>query len=233
VLAILAALPLMLGLAAWAEDGAPMTAQGEGDGRVAIHFRGSRLDIDFETQMTLTGIVDVNGIPFEFEAAGAASGQGVGDSGTLEATVWATLRAHGVTETGEALTLRGGISIQSSEGDLVGATGATGSGVFYLIMGVGAEEWRFTGEITGDASGGFVAPPPEDPYAMVYAGAYCFDFARVAQVVPAEDPGADPHPHLPWDLEEWPEELSAELLLLLDAPLIDNGAPEPPAGGDA
>jgi hypothetical protein len=209
----------ILGFAAISEEIVPLTAHGAGEGRVAIHFYGSRLEISFETEMEILGSIVIDGTEVAFTAAGTADGRGQGDSGTLEATVWSTLRADGTTENGEPVMLRGGISVHSSDVDISTASAGAGSGLFYLAATVGEREMRFRGELLGDASGGFVPAPPDDPYAMVYAGAYRFDFVHAVLVLPASDTAADAE--LPWDLSAWPEEISAELLLLLSPPEAD------------
>ena len=217
-----------IGIAGWPQEICPLEAQGAGAGSVAIHFYGTRLDISFETELTIAGFIMLDGEAVAFEAIGGARGQGEGDSGTLEATVWSTMEAEGTLETGESINVRGGISVDSRDVDISTATAGAGTGLFYLV--IAAEEWElhFVGEVAGDASGGFVPAPPDDPYAMVYAGDYTFDFLNAALVAPGEEPDGDPQQHVPWDLAEWPEELSAELLLLLEPPPEEGDTDDPP-----
>ncbi|UCF10322.1 MAG: hypothetical protein JSW65_01180 [Candidatus Bipolaricaulota bacterium] len=227
-LGLLLVIVALIPVAARGNASSVLDAQGTGAGSVAVHFYGSLLTITFEAELHVVGTLLIEGEPISFEASGTAHGDGEGDSGTLEATIWSTLVAEGAFEDGEPLSVRGGLSVESKDVEITAAAAGEGTGHFYLIVTTPSAEMHLVGTVSGDASGGFVPAPPDDPYAMVYAGEYTFHFEE-ATVVPAEgnESDADPWPHLPWSVEDWPEEMATELLLLLEGEAQDGEEPVP------
>jgi len=208
-----------IAVSSWGQEPVWLTAEGEGAGRAAARFYGSEVMIDFAAELVVRGTLWLEGEPLAFEAMGTVQGGGHGSSATLDATIWSTVVAEGTLETGEPVTLRGGISIEIRDADLSSAAAGAGSGDFYLVVDARGTALHVAGTVHGDASGGLVPPPADDPYATVFSGTYSFRFDDAAVVDPAaSDPEAAPWGHLPWKISDWPEDLSEQLLQLLEPP---------------
>ncbi len=205
-------------------------AQGTASGRVILYFSGTSARGTFTSTFILTGQLMIDDVVTPFSASGWARGAGSGDTATLDLDAQATFSASGITQTGEAITVQGGLTLS---GLTAGASDSSGSGTgeFIATVFIGDRIYRVQGDADGSASGGFVIP--EDPYSMELAGEGIFHLAgeltpldpaqQETSAPDAEDSAQQPDGQalasaigeLPWDTTTWPEELLAELLQIL------------------
>jgi hypothetical protein len=221
-----------------------MDAKGTASGTVVLYFSGTSASGTFDSSFVLTGNLTLDEVVVGFSASGWARGSGSGDTATLDIDAQATFAATGSTDTGECISVQGGLTLG---GLSAGAAGSSGSGIgdFFATVFIGERIYRVQGDAEGSASGDFVVP--EDPYSMELAGDGAFDLSgnmtlvspaaapEVATPADTENAGADEQADaslieiLPWDASTWPETLLAELLDILtnvvDIPQLDEESP--------
>lgn len=219
-----------------------MDARGTASGTLVLYFSGTSATGTFDSSFVLTGTLTLNEVTVGFSASGWARGSGGGDTVTLDIDAQATFAATGSTETGERISVQGGLTLA---GLSAGASGSSGSGIgdFFATVFIGDRIYRVQGDAEGSASGGFVIP--EDPYSMELAGEGAFDLSGdMTLVSPATPPDAEASADdenaqeqanaslvkvLPWDTSAWPEALLAELLDILmnvvEIPQLDEESP--------
>jgi len=186
----------------------PFHANGESVGQTVIWFYGSRVDTTFDGILELAGTLHIGGNPLSFTATGPSYGSGIGDTGTLAVTLWVIFTAEGTIDSGESISLRGGIVILGEEADLTTLSLGAGMGTFFLIAdALDATIW-VSGTLETTASGAFV--PADDPVTMQIEGTGTFTFEGT-ELTPSE-PLIDV---LPWDPMSWPLEQHEALLALL------------------
>ena len=211
ILAIL----LLLTLPAYGE--ATLSGSGDFSGRAVLSFLGTSVTATFTAEISLSGTLTDCGETIPFTASGTIGGTAAGDSETLAVIAWATLTAHGTLQTGEAIDIRGGFTIDSNDLSSISGTAGTGTGSLYLVIRARGTTLKLTGYVEGSASGGFVAP--EDPHTMEVAGSGTMCFEATSLTQPKENLPSDLEEEedpLLWDLSTWPEEMSARLLHLLE-----------------
>ena len=211
ILAIL----ILLALPAYGE--ATLLGSGDFSGRAVLSFLGTSVTAPFTGEISLSGTLTDCGETIPFTASGTINGTAAGDSETLVGTAWATLTAHGTLQTGEAIDIRGGFTIDSNDLSSIGETAGSGTGSLYLVIRTRGMVLKLTGQVEGSASGGFVAP--EDPHTMEVAGSGTMRFEATSHTPPKENLPSDleeKEDPFPWDLSTWPEEMSARLLHLLE-----------------
>ncbi len=209
------AILLLLTLPAYGE--ATLSGSGDFSGRAVLSFLGTSVTATFSGKISLSGTLTDCGETIPFTSSGTIGGTAAGDSETLAGTAWATLIAHGTLQTGEAIDIRGGFTIDSKDLSSLSETAGAGTGSLYLVIRTRGTTLKLTGQIEGSASGSFVAP--EDPHTMEVAGSGTMRFEAISRTSPKEDvPSAleEEEGQLPWDLATWPEEMSARLLHLLE-----------------
>lgn len=242
VIRVVFAIALLCCTTAFADS---MDAQGTASGTVVLYFSGTSATGTFDSSFVLTGSLILDDVAVGFSASGWARGSGDGDTVTLDIDAQATFAATGSTETGERISIQGGLTLA---GLSAGASGSSGSGVgdFFATVFIGDRVYRVQGDAEGSASGGFVIP--EDPYSMELAGEGTFDLSGEMTLVSpaaasadanasADDENADDQEQanaslvdvLPWDTSTWPETLLAELLDILtnvvEIPPLDEAPP--------
>ena len=206
------AILILLTLPAYGE--ATLSGSGDFSGRAVLSFLGTSVTATFTGEISLSGMLTDCGESIPFTASGTIGGTAAGDSETLAGIAWATLTARGTLQTGEAIDIRGGFTIDSNDLSPISTTAGTGTGSLYLVIRTRGMMLKLTGHVEGSAIGSFVIP--EDPYTMEVAGSGTMRF-EVAP--PKEDVPSDLEEEedlLPWDLSTWPEEMSSRLLHLLE-----------------
>ena len=200
-----------------------MDATGTGLGNAVLYFSGTSATGAFTSTFKLTGRLSLDGIPIAFSASGWARGSGNGDTATLDIDAQATFAVSGSTETGESISVQGGLTLSGLTADTTDSSGS-GTGVFIATVFIGDKMYRVQGDAEGAATGTFVVP--EDPYSMELAGDAIFSLSGdMTRVTPADDstlPTEDTAQAnaciielLPWEPVTWPAELLAELLEIL------------------
>jgi hypothetical protein len=196
---------------------ATLSGSGDFSGRAVLSFLGTSVTAPFTGKIFLSGTLTNCGETIPFTASGTIDGTAAGDSETLVGTAWATLTAHGTLQTGEAIDIRGGFTIDSNDLSSISETAGSGTGSLYLVIRTRGTTLKLTGQVEGSASGGFVAP--EDPHTMEVAGSGTMRFEATSHTTPEEDTPSDLEEEedpLPWDLSTWPEETAEHFRLLLD-----------------
>lgn len=193
-------------LAAHGED--LFVAEGVSDGKTMIWFTTETIDTVFEGTMDVTGTLVWKDAEVVFTAFGDSHGAGVADGFTLVTDLWILFAAEGETENGDAVGLRGGMSIRSEDVNLDTLALGTSVGTFFFIVDLPGESVWVSGDVTSSASGNFVVP--DDPLAMQVEGIGLF--ALEGTPTAPEGELAD---QLPWNTEGWPTELNEELIRLL------------------
>lgn len=201
-----------------------MTAQGTASGNVVLYFSGPRATGTFDSTFVITGHLTLNDQVIGFSAAGWARGSGSGDTATLDVDAQATFAATGTTESGDPISVQGGLTLTGLTANQTGSSGS-GAGAFIATVFLNNDIYRAQGDAEGTASGALVVP--EDPYSMELAGGGSFDLSGELTPVlvtvdsnQADDDGATQAAVpsieiLPWDALTWPEDLLAELLEIL------------------
>lgn len=213
-----------------------MEAQGTASGNVILYFSGTSATGTFTSTLVLTGQFTLDDAIVTFTASGWARGSGSGDTVTLDLDAQATFAVTGSTETGERISIQGGLTLA---GLTAGDAGSSGSGVgdFFATVFIGDRTYRVQGDAEGSASGAFVIP--EDPYSMELAGEAAFNLSGSMMLVSPTNAEGDAEPQqqedasvieaLPWDTTTWPEDLLAELLEILtnvvEIPELDEVGP--------
>jgi len=203
----------------------------DADGTAVLWFHGSQVTAEVEGQLVVDGLLDIDGTKIAFTARGTAVGEAIGDSAAGTFEVWILFAASGAAETGETISLRGGITGSSASADPTsGALGST-VGPFFLLVSFEQDVYQARGTADGSAVGAFVVPA--DPLTMQMEGTATY--ALVGDLVSDPVHAGDGEPPrsaylgcLPWDAASWPAALLTRLLALLDGDPIASGA-EPQA----
>ncbi|MFC2107838.1 hypothetical protein ACFLS5_00060 [Candidatus Bipolaricaulota bacterium] len=183
-------------------------ADGMSAGKTVLWFYGNQVETTFDGTMELSGTLQIRDNQLSFSVAGTGYGAGVGDTGTLAATLWILFQTGGTLESGEFISLRGGIHVLGEEADLNTLSLGAGTGTFFLIADLPEESLWISGTLTTTASGSFV--PPDDPLTMQIEGIATFAFE--GELLEASDVLIE---QLPWDSASWPLETHEALLALL------------------
>ncbi len=210
-------LAILIVLTLPAHGEAILSGSGDFSGRAVLSFLGTSVTVTFTGKISLSGTLTDCGKAIPFTASGTIGGTAAGDSETLAGVAWATLTAHGALQTGGAIDIRGGFTIDSNDLSSISGTAGAGTGNCYLVIRTRGTMLKLTGQIEGSASGSFVTP--EDPHTMEVAGSGTMRFEATARTSPKEDVPSDLEEEedpLPWDLSTWPEEMSARLSHLLE-----------------
>jgi len=192
------------------------TLSGSGDfsGRAILSFLGTSVTATLTAEISLSGTLTDCGETLPFTVSGTIGG--TADT-ALAGIAWATLTAHGTLQTGEAIDIRGGFTIDSSHLSLINGAVGVGTGSLYLVIRTRGTMLKLTGQIEGSVSGSFVAP--EDPHTMEIAGSGTMFFEATSPPSPTANAPSDTEEEedpLPWDLSTWPKETAEHFRLLLD-----------------
>ncbi|MCK5585186.1 hypothetical protein KAJ02_03860 [Candidatus Bipolaricaulota bacterium] len=183
-------------------------ADGMSAGKTVLWFYGSQVDTTFDGTLELGGTLLIDDDPLSFSVAGTTYGSGIADTGTLAATLWILFQTTGTLDSGEFITLRGGMHVLGEEADLNTLSFGGGTGTFFLIADLPEESLWISGTLTTTASGSFV--PADDPVTMQIEGTGTFTF--VGTLLEASDGLIE---QLPWDPASWPLETHQALLALV------------------
>ena len=183
-------------------------AEGISVGQTVLWFLGSQVDTTFDGTLDLAGTLQIGDDVLSFASSGIGFGAGVGDTGTLAATLWILFQTAGSLDSGESIALRGGIYALGEEADLNTLSLGAGAGMFFLIADLPGETCWVSGTLTTTASGVFV--PAADPLTMQIEGTGVFAFE--GEVLETTDALIE---QLPWDPATWPVETHDALLALL------------------
>jgi len=186
----------------------PFHADGTSVGKTVLWFYGNQVDTTFDGTLELGGTLLIDDHPLSFSVAGTGYGSGIADTGTLTATLWILFQTSGTLDSGEFISLRGGIHVLGEEADLTTLSLGAGTGTFFLIADLPEESLWISGTLTTAASGSFV--PPDDPVTMQIEGTAMFTFE--GELLEASDVLIE---QLPWDPVSWPLETHDALLALL------------------
>ena len=159
---------------------ASFTADADATGVVVLWFAGQEVTAEVRAQFTLSGTLVLEGVGTAFSVTARASGPGSGNLDTLAVEAWVAVDGAGMTDAGDAVTLRGGIAITSLDAASTTSTSGRGSGAFYFLLTTTAGTWAIEGEAVGEASGSFVVP--DDPHSMQLSGAGSFVLAGEPRV---------------------------------------------------
>ncbi len=209
------AIIILLALPSYGE--ATLSGSGDFSGRAVLSFLGTSVTATFTGKISLSGTLTDCGEAIPFTAIGTIGGTAAGDSETIAGIAWATITAHGTLQTGEAIDIRGGFTIDSNDLSSITATAGAGIGQCYLVIHTRGTILKLAGQIEGSVSGGFVAP--EDPHTMEVAGSGTACFEVTSRTSPEKDVPSDleeENDQLPWDLATWPEETAEHFRFLLD-----------------
>jgi len=202
-------------------------ADGESVGTTVIWFTPTTISTVFTGTMDFTGDINLGLHEGSFAATGDSHGSGVADGMTFATELWILFTATGALESGEEITMRGGIAVQSDTIDMTNMSMGSGPGSFVAIIDVQTASYRVVGSLESEASGQMVAP--DDPSTMQVEGGATFAFTGDALSLdgPIEE-------LLPWDIAGWPQELHAELIALLTGVPVEEEDPgEESAAGEA
>jgi len=186
----------------------PFHADGTSAGKTVLWFYGDQVETTFDGTMEFSGTLQTGDNQLSFSVAGTGYGAGISDTGTLAATLWILFQTSGTLDSGELISLRGGIHVLGEEADLNTLSLGTGMGTFFLVADLPEESLWISGTLTTTASGSFV--PPDDPVTMQIEGIATFAFEgellETSEVLIEQ---------LPWDSVSWPLETHEALLALL------------------
>jgi len=204
-----ASLVMLLAAVSWglcAQE--PFHADGVSAGQTVLWFYGSQVETTFDGTLELAGVLQIGGNQLSFTASGTSYGAGVADTGTLAAKLWILFQTSGTLDSGEVITLRGGMHVLGEEADLTTLSLGAGPGTFFLIADLPEESLWISGTLTTTASGSFV--PADDPVTMQIEGTGTFTFE--GELLETSDALIE---QLPWDPASWPLEIHQDLLALL------------------
>jgi len=201
-------LALICALAAGSISAGGMSAEcsdsfrGEADatGTAVLWFGVQDVTADVTADVSLRAVLSVAGMQIPFTATGRASGTGKANMQTLAVDAWIIVDGQGKTESGAAVTVRGGISITALDAASTTSTSGRGSGRFYLLIATTTGTWTVEGDATGGAAGTFVVPDNPQTMQMDAAGTFMLT--------------GEPRPWHPANgsaLPDWPEALLAEM----------------------
>ena len=213
---------VLLVLLAWASLGclghaAEFHAEGVTEGATVLWFLGTEITIEVYGESSFAMTLTVDGEPVNLFTEGTTFGWGIGDSRSLETTMWILFDSVGTTTDGAPVAARGGLRMVGDEVDFDALSLGAGSGMFILILEVGEDSHVVTGSLTATATGQFV--PPDQPGTMQVDGGGTFVLAGHPSVLPEDLASA-----LPWSPEEWPDDHRAQLLALLEGIAYDEPA---------
>ena len=219
---------LALGIAA--NDTQPPSPQlyyGNVSQTAVLWFERTTVTTQIHGQLVLSGQLAIGDETTSFTTCGKIIGFGQGDTATLTGVMWAIFSLAGALETGEAVEIRGGLTVDS--GDFLLTTEATGegSGTYYLMLLLTDSRTEVTGAVYGSASGSFVRP--DDPTTMQLSVSGTMRFEAASTTCFLRDVPIDPETlreWLPWDLEAWPKDLLFQLFRLLGEPSPEEGTPQ-------
>ena len=183
-------------------------AEGYSVGTTVIWFLGTEITTDFEGTQQLRGTLTLGETTHRFFVSGDAYGAGVADSMTLSASLWVVFYATGALETGEPITIRGGMDVGGEEVDIDSLSFGGGGGTFFFIVDLPGATYEFSGSSESIASG--ILVPARDPSSMEVAGTANSTFEGMVCSLDGELAA-----RLPWDTTAWPLDLHEELLTLL------------------
>ena len=186
----------------------PFNADGMSTGKTVIWFYGNQVETAFDGAMELSGFLQTGDTQFSFSVAGTGYGAGIGDTSTLAATLWILFQTSGELDSGQPISLRGGIHVLGEEADFNTLSLGAGTGTFFLIADLPEESLWISGALTTTASGSFV--PPDDPVTMQIEGIASFTFE--GELLEVSDAVVE---QLPWDPASWPPEIHKALVALL------------------
>jgi hypothetical protein len=147
-------------------------ADADATGTVVLWFLGQDVTADVLADVTLSGTLLLDGVATPFTVSGHATGSGTGNLNTLAVDAMIVFTAEGKTESGTALTIQGGISVDGLDAATTSSTSVQGRGRFYFLITTTGGRWTAEGDAAGSASGSFVVP--NDPLSMQMAGAGAF-----------------------------------------------------------
>jgi len=182
------------------------TAMGEGE--AVLRLSPSAALAEITASMTLSGTLDTGDREVSFKAEGLAVGSATIDILSLGIAAWIVVYADGATDDGEALSVRGGITITDITGDVLSSSSGSGSGGFDLALATPTLRLRTRGTATGSASGQFV--PSDARLAMQVAGSASIELCGAVDADRTTVMCAG-EPDDVLDSASWPEEL-ADLL---------------------
>ena len=204
-----ALLVVLLAIVSWSVGAQePFHADGMSVGKTVLWFYGSQVETTFDGTLELTGTLQIRDALFSFSVEGTSYGSGIADTDTLAATLWMLFQTSGTLDSGEFISLRGGIYILGEEADLTTLSLGAGPGMFFLIADLPEESLWISGALTTTASGSLVVP--DDPLTMQIEGTAMFTFE--GKFLEASDVLIE---QLPWDSASWPLEPHEALLALL------------------
>lgn len=206
---------LLMSSPAGAEDLQPM--QSAVYGSVVLRFEGFSIVGELDGEMTLSGVLPIDGVATPFEASGTARGIARQVPALDEGLGWGVFTATGVLENGAPIEFRGGVIMRGEGITLIDGLTAYGSGNFLLVILVENARIETTGEIRGSGTGRLV--PAEEPVTIAFAasGQTVFEPHWEVRGADRSNPGDGPSlASLLWDLELWPEELLHDFLRLFD-----------------
>jgi len=183
-------------------------AEGFSEGTTVIWFLGTEITTEFEGTQQLRGTLTLGETTHRFSVSGDAYGAGIADSMILSASLWVVFYATGALETGEPITIRGGMDVGGEEVDIHSLSFGGGGGTFFFIVDLPGATYEFSGSSKSTASG--ILIPARDPSSMEVAGTAISTFEGTICSLDGEVAA-----RLPWDTTAWPLELHEELLTLL------------------
>ena len=196
-------------------------ADGMSAGQTVLWFHGSLVETAFDGTLELDGNLQIGNDQLPFTSAGTGCGVGISDTSTLAATLWLLFQTSGALDSGELISLRGGIYVLGEEADLNTLSLGAGTGTFFLIADLPEETHWTSGTLATEASGAFV--PADDPVTMQIEGTAAFTFEGGLL-----EPSGELIEQLPWDPSSWPLETHEALLALL----MDDTSGEPAEQAD-
>ena len=183
-------------------------ADGMSAGQTVLWFYGSRVDTTFDGTLEMEGNLQLGSDQLVFTASGTGYGVGISDTATLAATLWLLFQTSGALDSGEPISLRGGIYVLGEEADLTTLSLGAGTGTFFLIADLPEDTYWISGTLVTTASGAFV--PADDPVTMQIEGTAAFTFKGELL-----ETSGELIEQLPWDTTSWPLETHEALLALL------------------
>jgi len=189
-------------------------AVGEALGDLVLRFSTTEIWASFRGPVSLSGVLLVDGERVDFAAEGTVSGDGCVQLATGDVAAWILIHMEGETDTGERVTIRGGLTVTDGAGDASGNALGSGSGRFDLRLVAPSFDLRARGDVQGEANGRFVVPA--DSLRMQLEGEAAFSMlGQLDATQPAGKSTASAHGEAEGseslDIDTWPEHLADEL----------------------